>query len=163
MPQRPSVRSDNPVDEKTIKEKTVGVQQATTGAAFATEKLGLTDVQVYDEQGSMFTALRAGQIDAAMTDTAITLAEEVNGGGKVLVIDVGLSRVFDSRPRMACLVIENGKPYALHRGEKLELPSDSDGDLLRYLRQAAVLDPSPSSLERRITELEAGRTVPATK
>jgi polar amino acid transport system substrate-binding protein len=80
------VRSDNPVDEKTIKEKTVGVQQATTGAAFATEKLGLTNVQVYDEQGSMFTALRAGQIDAAMTDTAITLAEEVNGGGKVLVI-----------------------------------------------------------------------------
>jgi polar amino acid transport system substrate-binding protein len=80
------VRSDNPVDEKTIKEKTVGVQQATTGAAFATEKLGLTNVQVYDEQGSMFTALRAGQIDAALTDTAITLAEEVNGGGKVLVI-----------------------------------------------------------------------------
>ena len=80
------VRSDNPVDEKTIKEKTVGVQQATTGAAFATDKLGLTNVQVYDEQGSMFTALRAGQIDAALTDTAITLAEEVNGGGKVMVI-----------------------------------------------------------------------------
>jgi polar amino acid transport system substrate-binding protein len=80
------VRSDNPVDEKTIKEKTVGVQQATTGATFATEKLGLTNVQVYDEQGSMFTALRAGQIDAALTDTAITLAEEVNGGGKVIVI-----------------------------------------------------------------------------
>ena len=39
-------------------------------------------------------------------------------GGKVLVIDVGLSRVFDSRLRMACLVIKNGKPYALHRGEK---------------------------------------------
>jgi len=80
------VRSDSPVDEKTIKEKTVGVQQATTGAAFATGTLGLTNVQVYDEQGSMFTALRAGQIDAAMTDTAITLAEEVNGGGKVMVI-----------------------------------------------------------------------------
>jgi polar amino acid transport system substrate-binding protein len=80
------VRSDNPVDEKSIKEKTIGVQQATTGAAFATGALGLTNVQVYDEQGSMFTALRAGQIDAALTDTAITLAEEVNGGGKVLVI-----------------------------------------------------------------------------
>jgi len=80
------VRSDSPVDEKTIKEKTVGVQQATTGAAFATGPLGLTNVQVYDEQGSMFTALRAGQIDAALTDTAITLAEEVNGGGKVIVI-----------------------------------------------------------------------------
>jgi polar amino acid transport system substrate-binding protein len=80
------VRSDSPVDEKTIKEKTVGVQQATTGAAFATDKLGLTNMQVYDAQGSMFTALRAGQIDAALTDTAITLAEEVNGGGKVIVI-----------------------------------------------------------------------------
>ena len=51
------VRTDNPVDEKTIKEKTVGVQQATTGAAFATDKLGLTNVQVYPDQGDMFTAL----------------------------------------------------------------------------------------------------------
>ncbi len=34
----------------------------------------------------MFTALRAGQIDAAMTDTSITLAEEVNGSGKVAVV-----------------------------------------------------------------------------
>src|SRR4051812_42497709 len=80
------VRADNPVDEKTIKDKTVGVQQATTGAAFATDKLGLKNVQVYPDQGDMFTALRAGQIDAAMTDTSITLAEEVNSKGKVLVI-----------------------------------------------------------------------------
>jgi len=80
------VRSDDPVDEKTIKEKVVGVQQGTTGAAFATDKLGLTNIQPYPEQGDMFTALRAGQVDAALTDTAITLAEEVNSGGKVLVI-----------------------------------------------------------------------------
>jgi polar amino acid transport system substrate-binding protein len=80
------VRADSPVDEKTIKDKVVGVQQATTGAQFATEKLGLTNVQVYPEQGDMFTALRAGQIDAALTDTSITLAEEVNSGGKVMVI-----------------------------------------------------------------------------
>src|SRR5437867_4657448 len=76
-------------------------------------------------------------------------------GGKVLLIDVGLSRVFDSRPRMACLLIENDKPCALHRSEKLELPSNSDSDLLRYLRQAAARDPSPSSLEKRIVEVEA--------
>ncbi|MFO0991377.1 MAG: ABC transporter substrate-binding protein [Hyphomicrobiales bacterium] len=80
------VRTDNPVDEKTIKEKVIGVQQATTGAAFATDKLGLTNLQVYPDQGDMFTALRAGQIDAAMTDTSITLAEEVNNPGKMLVI-----------------------------------------------------------------------------
>ena len=76
-------RTDAPVDEKTIKSAKVGVQQATTGAAFAQDKLGLTNVQVYPDQGDMFTALRAGQIDAAMTDTSIVLAEEVANPGKV--------------------------------------------------------------------------------
>ncbi|PYV37661.1 MAG: hypothetical protein DMG06_27480 [Acidobacteria bacterium] len=84
-------------------------------------------------------------------------------GGKVLLIDVGLSRVFDSQPRMACLLIENGKPYALHRGEKLELPPDSGSGLLSYLKQAAALDPSPSPLEKRIAEVEARLPVPAQK
>jgi polar amino acid transport system substrate-binding protein len=79
-------RADTPVDAKSIKDVTVGVQQATTGASFATDKLGLTKVQVYPDQGDMFTALRAGQIDAAITDTSIVLAEEVNSGGKVKVM-----------------------------------------------------------------------------
>lgn len=79
------VRSDKPVDEKTIKDVTVGVQQATTGASFATDKLKLTKVNVYPDQGDMFTALRAGQIDAAITDTSIVLAEEVRGEGKIKV------------------------------------------------------------------------------
>ncbi len=34
----------------------------------------------------MFTALRAGQIDAAMTDTRITLAEEKSTAGKSVVV-----------------------------------------------------------------------------
>ena len=79
-------RTDAPIDEKSIKSAKVGVQQATTGAAFAQEKLGLTDVQVYPDQGDMFTALRAGQIDAAMTDTSIVLAEQVANPGKVAVV-----------------------------------------------------------------------------
>jgi polar amino acid transport system substrate-binding protein len=37
------------------------------------------------DKGDMFTALRAGQIDAAITDTSIVLAEEVRGDGKVKV------------------------------------------------------------------------------
>jgi polar amino acid transport system substrate-binding protein len=78
-------RSDKPVDDKTIKDVTVGVQQATTGATYATDTLKLTKVQVYPDQGDMFTALRAGQIDAAITDTSIVLAEEVRGEGKVKV------------------------------------------------------------------------------
>lgn len=78
-------RSDKAVDDKTIKDVTVGVQQATTGASFATDTLKLTKVQVYPDQGDMFTALRAGQIDAAITDTSIVLAEEVRGEGKIKV------------------------------------------------------------------------------
>jgi len=84
-------------------------------------------------------------------------------GGKVMLIDVGLSRVFDARPRLACLLIEKGKPYALHRGTKLELPSDSSTGLLNYLKQAAALDPSPSSLEKRIAEIEARAPAPVPK
>ena len=84
-------------------------------------------------------------------------------GGKVLLIDVGLSRVFDARLRLACLLMENGKAYALHRGKKLELPSDSSSGLLNYLKQAAALDPSPSSLEKRIAEIEARAPAPAQK
>ena len=81
-------RADTPVDEKNIREKTVGVQQATTGAAFAMDTLKLDPgkVQVYPDQGDMFTALTAGQIDAALTDTSIVLAEEVKSGGKNVVV-----------------------------------------------------------------------------
>jgi polar amino acid transport system substrate-binding protein len=79
-------RADAPVDPMKMKAAKVGVQQGTTGAAFAADKLGVTDPQVYDEQGSMFAGLRAGQIDVAITDTSITLAEEVATAGKSVVI-----------------------------------------------------------------------------
>lgn len=80
------VRKDAPLDEKTIKSAKVGVQQATTGAAFVQDKLGITDVQVYPDQGDMFAALRAGQVDAAVTDTSIVLAEVVANPDKVDVV-----------------------------------------------------------------------------
>jgi polar amino acid transport system substrate-binding protein len=80
------VRADAPVDEKSIKNAKIGVQQATTGAAFVQDKLGFTNIQVYPEQGDLFAALRAGQIDAAMTDTAIALAEEVANPDKEKVV-----------------------------------------------------------------------------
>ena len=80
------VRKDAPVDEKTIKSAKIGVQQATTGAAFVQDKLGITDVQVYPDQGDMFAALRAGQVDVAVTDTSIVLAEVVANPDKVDVV-----------------------------------------------------------------------------
>jgi hypothetical protein len=76
-------------------------------------------------------------------------------GGKVLMIDVGLARLYDTFIRQSCLVIENGIPYALHRGTRLELPSDGGKDMLRYLQAAAALDPQPSSLEKRIALLQS--------
>lgn len=80
------VRTDAPLDEKTIKTAKVGIQQGTTGAAFVTDVLGIKDAQVFSDQGEMFAALRAGQVDAAVTDTSITLAEEKAAGGKSVVV-----------------------------------------------------------------------------
>ncbi len=83
-------------------------------------------------------------------------------GRRVLVIDVGLSKVYDAAGRSACIEIERGRVYARHRGKRLELPSDKPG-LLRYLKEAAALDPQPSSLARQIATLEAGLSEPAKK
>ncbi len=79
-------KADAPVDAITIKKARIGVQQATTGASFVTDKLGVAAPQVYPDSGSMFAALTAGQIDVAMTDTSIVLAQEVQGGGKLKVV-----------------------------------------------------------------------------
>src|SRR5579862_4935289 len=75
--------------------------------------------------------------------------------GKVIMVDIGLSRVYDGIGKVGCLVIEQDKPYVLHRGTRLELPTDSGKDLLRYLRLAAALDPPPSPLAKRIADLAA--------
>ena len=76
-------------------------------------------------------------------------------GGRVLLIDVGLSAAYGGN--LACLVVEQGQLYALHRGEKLPLPSDATGDeYLAYLRRAASLDPAPSRLTGVIAALQQG-------
>jgi polar amino acid transport system substrate-binding protein len=79
-------KADATFDEKSIKTAKVGIQQATTGAAFMTDKVGISSPQVFPDAGSMFAALTAGQIDVAVTDTSIVLAQEVQGGGKTKVI-----------------------------------------------------------------------------
>jgi polar amino acid transport system substrate-binding protein len=79
-------KADAPVDEKSIKTVKVGIQQGTTGAAFAQDVLGIKDAQIFGDQPEMFAALRAGQVDAAITDTSITLAEEKATEGKSKVM-----------------------------------------------------------------------------
>jgi hypothetical protein len=68
-------------------------------------------------------------------------------GGKVITIDVGMSKVLGGPA--AALIIENGKFYALHRGTRLELPLDN-GDVVAYLKSAAALDPQPSPIQSLI-------------
>jgi hypothetical protein len=74
-------------------------------------------------------------------------------GGRVVMIDVGLSAAYGRR--LACLVIEGDEFYTLHRGERLPLPADSGAGLLAYLKKAAALDPQPSSLSSLITAVES--------
>ena len=50
--------------------------------------------------------------------------------------------------------MEGEHAYALHRGEKLELPSDSKEGLLGYIKKVAALDPEPSPLASLIQQLE---------
>ena len=78
--------------------------------------------------------------------------------GKVIVIDAGLARRTSNVAQVDCLLEQNGKLMALHRGVPLELPKDDQEDLLRYLKQAAALDPQPSPLELQIQALEAKKT-----
>ena len=61
-----------------------------------------------------------------------------------MLIDVGLSKSFNQSP--ACLIIEDGKYFAMHRGKKIAIPEGSDPSA--YLRQVAELDP-PGTLLRK--------------
>ena len=67
--------------------------------------------------------------------------------GKVIVIDVGLSKAYDGPP--AFLLIEDGKYSVVHRGRKLDLPLEG-GNVLEYLRSAAALEPVDSRLRRAV-------------
>ena len=81
------VKTGTQLDSAAMKHQRIGVQQATTGADFVANVLQPdTPAKVFPDTPSMFTALQAGQIDAAMTDTAIVLGQAAvsNGGFEVV-------------------------------------------------------------------------------
>lgn len=86
--------------------------------------------------------------------TPLTGAVYPRFGGAVILADVGLASFYGSRD--AFLVIEDGTPFAVHRGTKLPLPASRE-DVLAYLKQAAALDPEPSPVLTRIKVLEASK------
>lgn len=81
------VKKGSSLDAKSMKQARIGVQQATTGADFVADKLQpATPAKVFPDTPSMYTALLAGQIDAAMTDTSIVLAQAGQSKGIFVVI-----------------------------------------------------------------------------
>ena len=80
------VKKGTAVDGDSIKKLRVGVQQATTGADFVSNKLKPAEVKVFPDTTGMFTALMAGQVDAAMTDTAIVLGQASQSSGALDVV-----------------------------------------------------------------------------
>ena len=81
------VKKGTAVDENSINQMQLGVQQATTGATFIDQKLKPeTPAKVFPDTTSMFTALMANQVDVAMTDTAIVLSQAAESNGRFEVV-----------------------------------------------------------------------------
>ena len=74
-------------------------------------------------------------------------------GGKVIVIDVGLTAVYGGH--RAVLLQEGDNAYAIHRGQKIALPTDTGAGLLAYLKKALSLEPPGSTLAKYVAEVEA--------
>ncbi len=104
-----------------------------------------------ESEGPHLRALldRHGAKRIVMGHTSIAKAVMPRFGGRAIFIDVGISAFYGGP--LACLLIEGDELFAIHRGEKIPLPTtDSPEDLLAYLQKAAALDPSPSPLAKNI-------------
>jgi hypothetical protein len=67
-------------------------------------------------------------------------------GGRVVDIDLGLSRFYGRPP--ACLVLEGDSRYVLFRGTKIPLPGPKPGDFEQYCRAVIAADTKPSPVEK---------------
>jgi hypothetical protein len=80
-------------------------------------------------------------------------------GGRVLLIDVGMTKVYGGPP--AGLLLEEGHVFAIDRGQRLVVPDEEGAPLVRYVREAMALEPDPSRLRGLLERLEAGVRAPA--
>ncbi len=81
------VKKGKKVGSDDMKNLRLGVQQGTTGADFVADSLKPKAApKVFADTPAMFTALMAGQIDAALTDTAIVVPQAATSGGKQVVV-----------------------------------------------------------------------------
>jgi hypothetical protein len=71
----------------------------------------------------------------------------------VIDVDIGLSKFFGRPP--ACLVMEKGEAYILHRGVKIPVPGGSKDELLAYLRAVAAADNEPEMIQKLIDRVKS--------
>lgn len=62
----------------------VGVQQGTTGKSYTEENASGADIVSFPSDAEMFTAIKAGQVDALLQDLPVNLDHEKAGGFKVV-------------------------------------------------------------------------------
>jgi hypothetical protein len=74
-------------------------------------------------------------------------------GGRVVNIDLGLSRFYGRPP--ACLLLEHGNATVLHRGTKIPLPGAEQGAQIEYLRAVEAADEKPSPVTALIERLRS--------
>jgi hypothetical protein len=93
---------------------------------------------------TILTKFGVSHIVIGHTPTSGAVTPRFNG--RVMLIDVGLSKSFNQSP--ACLIIEDGKFFAMHRGKKIAIPEGPDP--AEYLKQAAELDPPGTNLRKSL-------------
>lgn len=82
-----AVKKGSDVTEQNIRDKKIGVLQGNMGAQFTTDTLQPAGgVQQFQSEVEMFTALRAGQIDAVVTDTTLALSNTSASNGELEVV-----------------------------------------------------------------------------
>ncbi|MBM3764616.1 MAG: metallophosphatase [Acidobacteria bacterium] len=87
--------------------------------------------------------LAAHQVKRIVIGHTVVPAIMPRFGGKVVVIDVGLSRVYGGPP--AFLEFVKGEGFVIHRGQRVRLPA-LGADAMPYLKSVAELEPANSPL-----------------
>lgn len=105
-----------------------------------------TGMTAHLEQSLGFHGVRRIVLGHTVTRSAILPRH----GGKVVNIDLGLSRFYGRPP--ACLVMERSSAHVLHAGTKIPLPGP--GEFNDYLRAVIAADSQPSPVERLLRESE---------
>ncbi|MFF3396247.1 ABC transporter substrate-binding protein [Streptomyces sp. NPDC002669] len=79
-------KSGSSLSRSTIKNSTVGVLAGSLQLKFANDTLKPKQVRVFSSNDDLFNAVLAGQVDAALNDTATVMPRAAESGGKLKVI-----------------------------------------------------------------------------